>query len=144
MCQCQCDVVSGVVDTVMSFDKPDLTEHATHVPNKLTGDISALRQYVDNKFKDVVHVPRRVRGKHADVHCVFGKFAKSCLKRPATGVVIKRPAGFDATTGGGWTVVSFLRKSGLQAGRAYKVFVGPDNRRYDSKVKAERAGYVAP
>ena len=103
---------------------------------------SALRQYVDNKFKVVVHVPRRIRGKHADVHGVYGKFTMSCLKRPAAVVVIKRPAGFDATTGQGWTVVSIIRKSGLQAGKAYKKYVGPDGT-YDSKVKAERAGYVA-
>ena len=139
-----CDVESGAVDAIMSSDKSDPTERATHVPTKLTGDISALRQYVDNKFKVVVHVPRRIRGKHADVHGVYGKFTMSCLKRPAAVVVIKRPAGFDATTGKGWTVVSIIRKSGIQAGKTYKIFVGPDGQRYTSKVKAERAGYVAP
>ena len=99
--------------------------------------MDALRKLVASKFTDdVEHVPRRFRGKHTDVHGVFGnKFVKSCLKRPAAVEVLKRPAKFDVTSDEGWSVLTLTRKSGILAGKTYNVFVGPDGRRCSTEQK---------
>ena len=106
---------------------------------KLTGDIDALRKFVDSKFTDTRPVKRRFTVKRPDVHGVFfkGKSVKAWLgKRPEAA---KEAA--DATAGS-WHVQTYTRKGGLHAGKPYKTFHGPDGRKYTSLKQAALAGFV--
>ena len=109
------------------------------VSTKLTGDIDALRKFVESKFTATGPVKRRFTLKRPDVHGVFkGKFVKAWLR--------KRPAAAKETadaTAGSWHVQTHTRKGGLHAGKPYKTFFGPDGRKYTSLKRAALAGFVA-
>ena len=122
--------------------EPQMTSSQASLPSKLTGNISELRSFVGAKFnggKPVVKAGKmlklRHRSKMPDKTGAYHRFAARCFKRPAV-------AHQTDVCEGGWTGKMFMRKSGEQAGKEYKIWQSPEGTVYSSKKKAVMAGYT--
>ena len=110
----------------------------------LTGNIDALRALVHQKLevpKECARVKTRFTVKKPDTHGVYaGVFA---MKVARSRRAHKKPAAVVASDdlGNGWSVMTLLRKSGAQKGKAYKLYKSPSGKVWDSLKKATAAGF---
>ena len=133
-CQCRRVVVSG---------SPVYTKDKSPLSTKLTGNIVELRKLVDAKFsggklshKGGKKVITRFWSKMPDTTGVYGRFLKGCLQKKPVATLET-----DVRDSDGWIVRTFLRKSGVQAGKSYKMFTSPQGTVYASQKKAVLAGF---